>query len=169
MRTPQTHALSGHLTAEAMKPEKQARRGAHYRRHRNVRLAVQFLSVRGLKGSPSSFSWPFNKKHFYSQSLHKSKAMVFFSSANFQKGNIRRELHRRGLQRQALLQLNFHYERPSSQKAHVKLPSPQSPIIKATGSSRFLKPVSTSNVLSLSPSTVYPSVGFDMVAMTQWC
>lgn len=33
---PQNHAFTSHLTAEAIEPEKQARRGARSRQHRNV-------------------------------------------------------------------------------------------------------------------------------------
>lgn len=124
----------------------------------------------GLKGRPSGFQLALQQKHFYSQSFSKSKAMIFFlppqiSRKGVSEGSFTDETSKR----QALLQCNFHHERPSLKKVHVKLPFPQCSIIKATGSSGFLKPISMSNVLGLYPFTAYPSVGFDMVSMTQWC
>lgn len=76
---PQNQAFTSHLTAEAIEPEKQARRGAHSRQHRNVfsSLYISWVSEDSKKDLPA-FSWLFNKKHFYSQSLSKSKSYDFF-------------------------------------------------------------------------------------------
>lgn len=156
------HRSSGHLTTEPTKPEEQACQGAHYRKHRNVQLTVQFLSVRGLKEGLLVFSRPFNKKSTF---IHKASINLKLWFFFFHKGNIWREPHRWGLQRQVLLQFNIHYKRSYSHKVYVKLPSQS---LKAIGSFKFLKSVSISNVLSLSPFTIYPSLGFDMVAVTQW-